>query len=45
MLDVMESLKLVDNKLAVIVDSENVASTFFKYKGEMIDLTEELLKE
>lgn len=43
--NILENLKVVDNKSGIVVDPENAASTFFKYKGEMVDLTEEMLRE
>ena len=45
MLYVIESIKKNDGKVAVIVDPGNMANTFFKYKSELIDLTELTLKE
>ena len=45
MLNSIEKVKHTEKKVALVIDPENNAYTFFKYKGEVIDMTEHLLKE
>ncbi len=41
----IDGYKGVDKMCTFVVDPENNAFTFFKYKGELIDLNEYGLKE